>query len=417
MTAIASPVRDQYEAFPYPPRDPARELEQLHTTLIGQLALANQVLAGGRWAIGRGFRVLDAGCGTGDNAIFLAEQLWGTGATVTGVDLSGQSLAIAAARARARGLDIDFRHARIEETPAMGIGRFDYIVSAGVLHHLPDQAEGLSALRSLLTPGGGMGLMVYGQYGRTAIYQLQELLRIIAPPALPAEERISIARRTVAELRSEHWAAFGRDTFAGEIELHGDAGLYDVLLHSTDRAYTVPQIHEWLASGGMRLARFIMPALYEPSLYSASLDTNGMDAAARQAAAELLHGRMQKHSFFAAQADAPVTDSPPWHDLAAVPTWLRFDHDGLIRRQLAERPELHLVYEGFELRLTLDPFRRVLLKAIDGRRTLGEILVEMAVRYPKTTVEERVWKWNEVYAALEQFNLLGMRGDARSGCP
>ena len=65
MTAIASPVRDQYEAFPYPPRDPGRELEQLHTTLIGQLALANHALAGGRWAIGPGFHVLDAGCGMG----------------------------------------------------------------------------------------------------------------------------------------------------------------------------------------------------------------------------------------------------------------------------------------------------------------------------------------------------------------
>ncbi|MFN8507779.1 MAG: methyltransferase domain-containing protein [Dehalococcoidia bacterium] len=417
MTAIASPVRDQYEAFPYPPRDPGRELEQLHTTLIGQLALANHALAGGRWAIGPGFHVLDAGCGTGDNAIFLAEQLRGTGATVTGVDLSEHSLAIAAARARARGLEIDFHHARIEETPALGLGPFDYIVSAGVLHHLPDPAVGLAALRSLLTPGGGMGLMVYGQYGRTAIYQLQELLRIIAPPSLPAEARIAIARRTVAELRNEHWAAFGRDTFAGEIELHGDAGLYDVLLHSTDRAYTVPQIHEWLASGGMRLARFIMPALYEPSLYSASLDTSGMDVAARQAAAELLHGRMQKHSFFAAKAETPAVDAPPWHDLGAIPAWLRFDHDGLIRRQLAERPELHLVYEGFELRLTLDPFRRALLRSIDGQRTLGEILVEMAGRYPKTTVEERVRKWNEAYAALEQFNLLGMRAGGRTGCP
>ncbi len=414
MTAIISPVRDQYEAYPYPPRDPGRELEKLHSTLIGQLALADHVLAGGHWKVGPGFRVLDAGCGTGDNAIFLAEQLRGTGATVTGIDLSAHSLDIAGARAKARGLDIDFRQARIEEAPLLGLGRFDYIVTAGVLHHLPDPGEGLRALRGMLAPGGGIGLMVYGQYGRTAIYQLQELLRIVAPATLPADERIAIARRTLGELRAEHWAAFGRDTYAGEIDLHGDAGLYDVLLHSTDRAYTVPQIHEWLAGGGMRLARFIMPMLYNPSLYSATLDVSSLDEPSRQAAAELLHGRMQKHSFFATPVEAPAPHEPSWHDLTATPTWLRFDHDNMIRTQVHERPELHLQYEGFELRLALDPFRRSVLKRIDGRRTLAEILVEMATKYPKTTVEERVQKWRELYSALEQFNLLGMRGGART---
>ena len=38
----------------------------------------------------------------------------------------------------------------------------------------------------------------------------------------------------------------------------------------------------------------------------------------------------------------------------------------------------------------------------------------MATKYPKTTVEERVQKWRELYTALEQFNLLGMRGGART---
>jgi hypothetical protein len=36
-------------------------------------------------------------------------------------------------------------------------------------------------------------------------------------------------------------------------ELYGDnatdAGVYDSLLHSQDRAYTVPQLYEWLADG------------------------------------------------------------------------------------------------------------------------------------------------------------------------
>ncbi|MBK6664396.1 MAG: hypothetical protein IPG47_17145 [Thermoflexaceae bacterium] len=106
-----------------------------------------------------------------------------------------------------------------------------------------------------------------------------------------------------------------------------------MLLHSTDRAYTVPQVHEWLASAGMRLARFIMPMLYNPSFYSATLDVSALDEPSRQAAAELLHGRMQKHSFFAAPVEAPEPHEPSWHDLTATPTWLRFDHDNTIGRR------------------------------------------------------------------------------------
>src|SRR5690242_19675411 len=69
-TPERDPVRDQYEAFPYPPRDPARELEQLRATVVSQLGLVNHVAWGGARAMGAGFRVLDAGCGTGDNTVF-----------------------------------------------------------------------------------------------------------------------------------------------------------------------------------------------------------------------------------------------------------------------------------------------------------------------------------------------------------
>ncbi|MBK6664395.1 MAG: class I SAM-dependent methyltransferase [Thermoflexaceae bacterium] len=72
--------------------------------------------------MGPGFRVLDAGCGTGDNAIFLAEQLRGTGATVTGIDLSAHSLDIASARAKARGSTSTSGRRASKRRPAWGLG-------------------------------------------------------------------------------------------------------------------------------------------------------------------------------------------------------------------------------------------------------------------------------------------------------
>ena len=68
-------VREQYETLPDPPRNPALELRELKTTFAGQLKLASTIFWGGANRPRPGFHALDAGCGTGDSAIFMAEQL------------------------------------------------------------------------------------------------------------------------------------------------------------------------------------------------------------------------------------------------------------------------------------------------------------------------------------------------------
>ena len=102
--------------------------------------------------------------------------------SVTWLDRSAASLKIAQARAAARGLsNIVWEQRSLLELPGSGLGPFDYIDCCGVLHHLPDPAEGLRALLSVLAPGGGLGLMVYAPHGRTGVYMLQDALRLLAP--------------------------------------------------------------------------------------------------------------------------------------------------------------------------------------------------------------------------------------------
>jgi SAM-dependent methyltransferase len=406
---IDSPVRDQYETYPYPPRDPARELDRLYTTMLSQLRLANHAVWGGARDMGPGFRVLDAGCGTGDNTVFAAHQLRDTGGEVVGLDLSDASLAITRARLQARGLDgVRLVRGRIEEVGRLDLGTFDYIISAGVLHHLPSPEAGLVALVSVLRPGGALGLMVYGRHGRTAVYQLQELLRLLAPDTLPARERVIRARQALSQLRPDHWAALVPNSWKPEIEEYGDAGLFDLLLHSTDRAYTVPEVHTWLASAGLRLCRFDAPLLYDPSVYGQAPQLVAhLSAAERQAAAELLNGHLRKHTFYAVRRDAAVATPPASDDERAVPDWLRADSAGL-RRQIESGNALSLNYEGLAYEQELAPAPRALLLAIDGQKTLGEILDDVQARFPAQSRADLAASWVQLVEATSILSLLGM---------
>jgi len=101
-TEFLDGVRGQYENFPYPPRDSADERKRLVETQGGFLDVVNFYCYGGMENFANGFRVLVAGCGTGDAAVFLAEQLRETGGEVVALDFSESSLAIARRRGEER---------------------------------------------------------------------------------------------------------------------------------------------------------------------------------------------------------------------------------------------------------------------------------------------------------------------------
>jgi SAM-dependent methyltransferase len=108
-------------------------------------------VAAGEWLIGqlgRGARVLDAGCGTG---VPTARQLWEAGLSVTGIDISGVMLALA----RKNVPDADLRQLDLTET-GQELGRFDAAVAFFSLLMLPraDIPGALARLRGVLVPDG-----------------------------------------------------------------------------------------------------------------------------------------------------------------------------------------------------------------------------------------------------------------------
>ena len=145
-------VKQQYEAFPYPERDPEDERKRLITGSPSHPVEMDHYLFGGARDWSRPLRVLVAGGGTGDGLIQLAHYLQAAGKPheITYVDLSEASRAVAEARARVRGLTaITFHTGSLLD--AAEFGQFDYIDCCGVLHHLPDPDAGFRALRAALS--------------------------------------------------------------------------------------------------------------------------------------------------------------------------------------------------------------------------------------------------------------------------
>jgi 2-polyprenyl-6-hydroxyphenyl methylase/3-demethylubiquinone-9 3-methyltransferase len=112
---------------------------------LGRDPLAEQPLAG--------LYALDVGCGGG----LLCEPLARLGARVTGIDLTPESIEVAARHARAAGLAIDYRVAAPEELVAER-RRFDLVCAMEVVEHIADQEGFLQACAALVAPRGGMVL-------------------------------------------------------------------------------------------------------------------------------------------------------------------------------------------------------------------------------------------------------------------
>lgn len=96
-------------------------------------------------------RVLELGCGTGTNAIFLARA----GFSVTAVDLSEEALRQARSKAEAAGVDIEFIQADVTALPDLG-GAFPFVFDRGTYHVVREinLAGFIETISKVVAPGG-----------------------------------------------------------------------------------------------------------------------------------------------------------------------------------------------------------------------------------------------------------------------
>lgn len=102
-------------------------------------------------------RALDVGCGTGTNAITLAQHGW----QVTGVDFVGAAVRIAKRKAKQAGVKVDFYTEDVTRLDGL-TEPFNLILDIGCFHSLPPDAKPayIENVHRLLAPQGTF--LLYG---------------------------------------------------------------------------------------------------------------------------------------------------------------------------------------------------------------------------------------------------------------
>ena len=104
--------------------------------------------------------VLDAGCGTGENALFLS----GLGYEVTGIDAAGEAIRKANEKSRERRVPAVFLEWDALEISGL-VKRFDTVIDCGLFHVFSDEERPLyvKGLSSILVPGGTIRMLCFSE--------------------------------------------------------------------------------------------------------------------------------------------------------------------------------------------------------------------------------------------------------------
>jgi hypothetical protein len=250
-----------------------------------------------------------------------------------------------------------------------------------------------------------MRLMVYAPYGRAGIYMMQEYCRLL---------QIRASRKDLQSLRATLDALPADHPIAGVLrrakDFRNPDAMADALLHPQDRAYSVPQLYDWLDRCGMSFGRWIEQAPYlahcgalAKSSHAARL--SALHARQQHAAAELFRGTMFSHSFIAYRDDRPEPSQPVafdddrWREFVpiALPWTVR------VRDRLPPGSVAVLINPSHtfsDLICLIDSFEDRLLGAIDGKRSLAEIVTSKARHGDDERRAlgffERLWRYDQI---------------------
>ncbi len=238
----ARKVHRQYEAWPYPQIPLLASVRAQDTWQLNLDYLMDRCRGK---AAGSQPRIWITGCGTFQPYVF---GLANPTAQILASDISQRSLQIARRRCLWHGIyNVDYQRIDLEAPETWPAGPFDLIECYGVLMNLARPAEVLSELAGRLHDHGLLRIMVYPQFGRTRIFQIQRLAHLLGltqdQPNHP-----DLLRRIMLALPNNHPLRFGFQSYA---DSGNRAGIVDGFLHAGDRGFTGHQLGELFDAAGL----------------------------------------------------------------------------------------------------------------------------------------------------------------------
>jgi SAM-dependent methyltransferase len=396
----ADVVRAFYDIHPYPaPIDNLDRHRELYSNPERRRALSLLLWPTEKPRTNRD--ILIAGSGTSQAAIHALRE---PDARVTAIDFSETSLRYTRNLQQKYGLrNLELHRLAIEHVGELG-RTFDQIVCTGVLHHLRDPDVGLRALRAVLARNGAMHLMVYAPYGRAGIYMIQEYCRLLGVGATEGELRD--LSRMIGVLSADH-------PIAGVVrqakDFRNPDAIADALLHPQDRAYSVPQLYAWLERCELSFGRWFEQAPYLPQCgaiartpHSARLAE--LPPSSKHAAVELLRGTMTRHSFIAYRNDRLGESQPITFEGDACRGYVpvRLPWTVCVRDRVPAGSVAVLINRAHtypDIALPIDSAQERVFAAIDGKRTIDEILRGAAGKggdEPARSFIQQLWEYDQI---------------------
>ena len=396
-------VRDFYDRYPYP--RPVENLDKYRRLWQDQQRRrADYHLFWPARSYREDQSILIAGCGTSQAAKLALRQ---PASHVVGIDVSTTSIRHTRELKRKHDLEnLELEQLAIERVQELGQS-FDKIVCTGVLHHLPDPDAGLCALRSVLKPRGAMYLMVYAPYGRAGIYMLQEYCHRIG--IRPSERELRDLAATLRALPRGHPL---EHLLREALDFQQEGALADALLHPQDRAYSVPQLFDFIRRGGLVFGRWFRQAPYLPQCGAIAETPHAsrmtqLSAEEQYAAVELFRGTMVRHSVVVHRNDRPGESRPirfdddRWADYVPI----RQPRTISVQKRLPPGAAAVLINQAHtysDLILPIDRKDLRFFEAIDGKRTIDQIIRSQPAHDSSHRHErargffERLWWYDQV---------------------
>lgn len=392
---VAREVSAFYDRHPYPP--PVDDLEPYRKLWTEARRRAYVHLYWPHEPYRDDRSVLVVGCGTSQAA---RHALRWPRAKVVGIDVSTSSIECSERLKRKYGLDnLELMQLPVERAAELGRS-FEHIVCTGVLHHLPDPDAGLAALRGVLAPDGAMQLMVYAPYGRAGVYLLQDYCRRLGIGATAQE--IKALAQSLQAIPPDHPLM---PVLRNSPDFGNEAALADAILHPCDRAYSVPQLMDFIGAGGFRFGRWVEQAAYLPQCgVLASTPHHALLArlapVAQYAAVELFRGSMIRHSAVVYRDDRPDHgpidfEGQAWLDYVPV----RVPDTIMVKERLPPGAAAVLInrhHTYTDLYLPINAHQQQLVDSIDGKTSIGEMASEIALRKVARVLFEGLWWYDQV---------------------